>query len=162
MSNFDINILKSRLEGKTVSSVEFVDKPDSVCKVVLNNGSAFIVHATDSFWVEDCSPIDENRVHYHFGPLIDDYTYYCKDNNIKRLGPVFSFDHDSLHVFVDSIKIHKRFELSLSELDDWERKVLNCGRGREQLRKAFVLGSHYWYSAFKVIFGCPEDLVMPK
>lgn len=159
--------LKHLLEGKTISKIEPPEASEAICKFVMEDGSAFRLHATElGFWTEETIGID-NRFYKNLDQLIidyDHYTYVLKPSynyNLPAAKIVITHDVFSSEDVEEIINFiapdNKSFSIKSKNLSKEELKIVRDPEGIKILSDAANMGV-CWRMFFGKNYDCPEHL----
>lgn len=149
--------LKSFLEGATIVKIEEPNAPEAICKFVLQDGTAFRLHATELFfWIEETSP--EGK-YSSLDVLIKDLSHHM----FFDLG--FSDEDISIsksrrnNKFIFSIR-DKEFIIAEGDLSEVQKIILNSDIGINLLKEAIPTGD-FWKINFCVKNkDCPPEFYL--
>lgn len=158
MKNEALDQLRSLLEGHKVVHVLPPHAPEAICKLVLDNGTAFRLHATDlGFWIEK-TVVSPDTVYQDMNSLVHDFYHYT-----------YCFPYDdrtaSATVADNLLTITARdgtqFRGDVSKFSDWEQLVLNDTQGLPLFQECLAMGD-LWRLGFTQ-GECPDHLAFhPK
>jgi hypothetical protein len=136
--------LKNLLEGKTILSVEEATVDEGICKITTTEGSCFNLCATDlGFWIKET--VVEGAKYKSLLNLFSDYDdLILSASSLDDAPTLVVVTEDTLRV-TTPIKV---FEVDISALSEWEKRVVRHRNGAKIISIACQIGE-MWMCIFR-------------
>lgn len=150
--------LRTRMVGKSVVSIEPPGVSEAICKFIMDDGSAFRLHATElGFWIEDTVATSET-LYSNLDGLHKDFehhTWGIPNYDFETKGPKIVVINNTLIVETND---GRQFKADITKFNKWERSICSHSKGLKLLKSSLINFLNWKLNFSDRNKKCPKEL----